>query len=69
MDILSKMKGFVLFFFFKELVSLLPLSTNENKTFVSYLAKVAPIIYLFFPGLPFNQDSLLEHCQETLTYL
>lgn len=69
MDILSKMKRFVLFFFFKELVSLLPLLTSENKTFVSYLAKVAPIIYLCFPGLPFNQDSLLEHCRETLTYL
>lgn len=51
MDILSKMKGFVLFFCFKELVSLLSLSTSENKVFGSYLAKVAPVILSVFPGL------------------
>lgn len=48
MGIFSKMKGFVLFFFFKELVILLPLSTSENRIFGSYLAKVTPIILFLF---------------------
>lgn len=37
-----------LFFFFKDLVSLLPLSTSENKIFGSYLAKVTPFFLFFF---------------------
>jgi len=45
------MKGFVLFLFFKELVSLLLLSTSEKKIFGSCLAKLAQIGFCFSPGL------------------